>query len=516
MVASCTIPRPGTASRLAHQHSAFSVWAVRMRQRASHWGKHILQSVISPFVLLLVLRGRGEASLRPTLRRHVDITGLVELHGAGGAIVLGIVIVVAEFVATGPHAIAHAHAAHATTRRALRAALDGRDGAHATGRALVGLLLLRALELAQVRGVVVVLLLHLLADGDQVPHALDVVRVRMVDVLVELQGLRIGAHATVARRHHEPPLHLGGLDLRGPAEEGNGRLVHLLLDIVDAQPSDDVHVHGPIPVRLEVVVEGLRLVPGLVEEVGQTREHAGIGWPTLGGRDQEREPLVGLRVVSELLVNVAKLPHDLAVQVRDGVELVEREEGLLVLPDVHVHEPKVVDRLEAVRADANRLEVHLLRALEFVVHEHAVALVHQGAGVVAVGLHGNVCVLLRVLVLGLEEVQEGEVGRRTCHERWLLSLEFLQHSDSLVEFFAAQEIGRLGNLELRADAGEAVVVQGVDHPIEAQHRRLIHHGTNQVRRIHDETRCLALPPLHILAEGVVALCEVAILAPPRG
>mmetsp|Transcript_10081 Transcript_10081/g.29805 ORF Transcript_10081/g.29805 Transcript_10081/m.29805 type:complete len:405 (+) Transcript_10081:149-1363(+) len=404
-----------------------------MRQVASHRGKHVLQSVVAPLVLLLLLRG-GEASLGAALR-HVDVLGLVELHGASRALLRVMVVITVEVVARGaprrPHRAAHVPLhAHAAARRAVGAVVEGRAREHATGCAagtLVGLLLLRALELAQVGGVVVVLLLHLLADGDEVPHALDVVRVRVVDVLVELQGLGVRAHAAVAGRHHKPPLHLVGLDLRGPAEEGDGRLVHLLLDVVDAQPGDDVHVHGPVPVGLEVVVEGLRLVSGLVEEVGKARKHAGISRPTLGGRDQEREPLVGLCVVPELLVDVAQLPHDLAVEVRDGVELVEGEEGLLVLPDVHVHEPEVVDRLEAVRADADRLQVDLLRALEFVVHEHAVALVHQGAGVVAVGLHRDVCVLLGVLVLGLQEVEEGEVRRRACHERWLLPLEFLQH-----------------------------------------------------------------------------------------
>mmetsp|Transcript_6683 Transcript_6683/g.17034 ORF Transcript_6683/g.17034 Transcript_6683/m.17034 type:complete len:326 (+) Transcript_6683:333-1310(+) len=306
------------------------------------------------------------------------------------------------------HAHAHTHA-HAATWRVVRAARNGRDRPH-WPRLSIDLGLLQALELPKVGGIMVVLLLHLLADSDQVPHTLDVVRVRMVDFLVELQGLRISTHAAVARRHHEPPLHLVRLDLRGPAEEGDGRLVHFLLDVIDTQPGDNVHVHGPVPIRLEVIVEGLRLVPSLVEEVGQACEHTWISWPALRGSDQEGEPLVRLFMVPELLVDITQLPHNLAVEVRDGMELVKRKQGFLVLSDVHINKPEVVDGLQAVSTDANRLKVDLLCALKFVIHEHAIAFVDQGAGIVAISLHSNVRVLLRLLVLCLQEVQEGEVG----------------------------------------------------------------------------------------------------------
>mmetsp|Transcript_52646 Transcript_52646/g.157002 ORF Transcript_52646/g.157002 Transcript_52646/m.157002 type:complete len:558 (+) Transcript_52646:218-1891(+) len=474
----------------------------------------ILQLIIPPVVLLLLLW--SEPPLRMCLAGHLWLCSLVELHGPRGVHVhAGLVVVVVPVVGARRHPAeppGHGHApapaAQAGLRVLLRAALDGGHGAHGPGLAGV-LRLLKALELPEVRGVVVVLLLHLLADGDEVPHALNVVGVRVVDLLVELQRLRVGAHAPVAGGHHQPPLHLVRLDLRGAAEEGDGGLVHLLLHVVDAQPGDDVHVHGPVPPGLEVVVEGLRLVAGLVEEVGQSRKDPGVGGPALGGGHQKGEPLVRLGVVAELLVDVAQLPHHLALALRDGDQLVEGEEGLLVLAYVHVDQAKVVDGIQAICTDADGLEVHLLCTLKLVVHEHAVAFVHQGTGIVSVCLDCNVGVLLRVRMVCLEEVQEREVRRRTGHERRLLALKLLQHRDGLIELLPPQEVRRLRNLQLGSDPGETVVVQRVDDPVIAGNSSLFHGRSDQVGGIDDEPRSLPLAPLDVLSESVVALGQGA-------
>ena len=50
-------------------------------------------------------------------------------------------------------------------------------------------------------------------------------------------------------------------------------LIHLLLHIINTQPGDDIHIHWPIPVGFQMVVEGLRLIASLVEKVGQSRQH---------------------------------------------------------------------------------------------------------------------------------------------------------------------------------------------------------------------------------------------------
>mmetsp|Transcript_54710 Transcript_54710/g.123126 ORF Transcript_54710/g.123126 Transcript_54710/m.123126 type:complete len:221 (+) Transcript_54710:895-1557(+) len=214
-------------------------------------------------------------------------------------------------------------------------------------------------------------------------------------------------------------------------------------------------------------------------------------------------------MVAELLVDVAKLPHHFTVHVGDGVELVEGKEGLLVLADMHIDEAEVVDGLQAVSADADGLQVDLLGTLEFIIHEHAVALVHQRARIVAVRLHGNVRILLCVRMLRLKEVQEGQVGCRTRHQRRLLTLKLLENCDCLVKLLAPQEVGGLGNFQLGPDPRETVVVQRVDDPVIAGDWRLLHDWSDQVGSVDNETGCLTLPPLDVLPQRIIAFCKHA-------
>mmetsp|Transcript_93982 Transcript_93982/g.270784 ORF Transcript_93982/g.270784 Transcript_93982/m.270784 type:complete len:292 (-) Transcript_93982:1344-2219(-) len=288
--------------------------------------------------------------------------------------------------------------------------------------------------------IMVVILLHLLANSDEISHALDVVGVVPVDLLVQLQGRRVSIHASVAGSNHEPPLDLGRLDLRCSAKERDGRLIHLLLDIVDAEPCDNIHVNWPISVGFQVVMERLRLVTLLLEQICESRQDTWVCWPPLRRSHKQREPFVSLFVVAELLIDVPELPHNLAIYMRNGMELVESEKSLLIFTDVHVHEPQVVNGLQTVGTDADGLEVNFLGALEFVIHEHAITLVDERPRIVAVGLDGHVGVLLGLGVLSLKKVQERQVCRRASHQGWLLSLEFFQDIDRLVELFPTEEI----------------------------------------------------------------------------
>ena len=63
------------------------------------------------------------------------------------------------------------------------------------------------------------------------------------------------------------------MDLEAQSRTSITSLIHLLLHIVNAKPGDDIHIHWPIPVGFQVVVEGLRLIASLVEQVGQSRQH---------------------------------------------------------------------------------------------------------------------------------------------------------------------------------------------------------------------------------------------------
>mmetsp|Transcript_990 Transcript_990/g.1776 ORF Transcript_990/g.1776 Transcript_990/m.1776 type:complete len:413 (-) Transcript_990:505-1743(-) len=219
-------------------------------------------------------------------------------------------------------------------------------------------------------------------------------------------------------------------------------------------------------------------------------------------------------------MDVAKLPHHLAVHMRDGMQLVEGQQCLLVLADVHIYKAKVVNGLQAVGAHPDGLKVNLFGTLKLIIHKHAISFVHKGAGIVSVCLHSDVRVLLSIRVVGFEEVEEGKIRRCTSHQRRLFALELFQQCDCLVKLLPPQEKRSLGNLKLRGDAGEAMLVQRIDDPIIASNRRLVHDRCNEVGGVHDEAGSLALPTLDVLAKCVVSLRElpgrVFRLGPSRG
>mmetsp|Transcript_35659 Transcript_35659/g.73266 ORF Transcript_35659/g.73266 Transcript_35659/m.73266 type:complete len:464 (-) Transcript_35659:1130-2521(-) len=430
----------------------------------SHRRQDVSEVIVAPIIIVVGRFGGREPTFRRSFGWQICF-GFVELHRWPWSLRRRrrIILVMVE-TASRPTEATHvaAIAAGAVLKTSLS---DGRNCAHVPSRLLVRCL--QPLQFSKVSSVVVVLLLHLLANGYEISDALDVVRVRPVDILVELQGSWVCTHPPVARRNHEPPLHLVRLDLRRPREEGDRRLVHLLLDVVNAEPGDDVHVDRPVPVGLQVVVKRLRLVSRFIEEVGEPCQNTWICWPSFRRRDQKREPLVSLGMIPKLLVDVTKLPHHFAIHVGDGVELVKGQERFLVLADVHIDQAEIIDRLQAVSTDSNGFKIHFLRTLELVVHEHAVALVHERSSVVSVCLHCDVRVLLCLRVLRLQEVQEGQVRGSTSHQRGLLPLELLQHLDGLIEFFPPKEEARFRDFQLRADPGEAVVVQRIDNPVES-------------------------------------------------
>mmetsp|Transcript_24441 Transcript_24441/g.79836 ORF Transcript_24441/g.79836 Transcript_24441/m.79836 type:complete len:224 (+) Transcript_24441:464-1135(+) len=126
--------------------------------------------------------------------------------------------------------------------------------------------------------VLLLLVLHpqLLAEPHQVVQALEVVGMRLLNLLVCPQRQLVGADAPVAGGHHEPPLDLLGLNLRGLLEVLHGLLVHLRLDKVGAEPRDDLHVDGEELVRLVMVLVRRRLVVLSRQQTAVASKHASI------------------------------------------------------------------------------------------------------------------------------------------------------------------------------------------------------------------------------------------------
>mmetsp|Transcript_37625 Transcript_37625/g.95031 ORF Transcript_37625/g.95031 Transcript_37625/m.95031 type:complete len:327 (-) Transcript_37625:1686-2666(-) len=188
-----------------------------------------------------------------------------------------------------------------------------------------GLSCCSTLRLAQLRHVLlrVVAAAQLRAQVHQVPQALDVGGVLLVDGLVARQRLRVRADPPEAAGHHERPLGLLRLDLGREVEEGHGLLVHLVLDVVRAQPRDDVHVDGVHAVRLLVVVQRARLVVEARVDGAQLGQHARVVGHQ---RRQHLQPLDRLLEVAQDVVAVGQLPDDVVVVGQHGMQLLERRQ----------------------------------------------------------------------------------------------------------------------------------------------------------------------------------------------
>jgi len=204
---------------------------------------------------------------------------------------------------------------------------------HGPAALRLGLGRVLSVELHELLMVLVVRPSQVLAYGHQVPEALDVLRVLLVYLLVQLQGLGIVVHPPVAGSHHEAPLDLVRLNLAGALKVVDALLVHLVLDEPHAEPGYDIEVDGVVPVALELVVEALALLLLLAEDLAQPAEDAGIcGHPC----DEDVEPLRRLLVLALLLVEVRNLVDDGRVVGDDGVQLLEGLAGLVRGAHPHV------------------------------------------------------------------------------------------------------------------------------------------------------------------------------------
>mmetsp|Transcript_11459 Transcript_11459/g.26169 ORF Transcript_11459/g.26169 Transcript_11459/m.26169 type:complete len:535 (+) Transcript_11459:335-1939(+) len=369
-----------------------------------------------------------------------------------------------------------------------------------------GKLRLLRLGLGELGLVLLLLLPHpqLLAEPYEVVEALEVVRVRLLDVLVGPQRLLVGPDAPVAGRNHEAPLHLLGLDLRGLLEVLHGFLVHLRLDEVGAEPGDHFHVHREELVRLVVLLVRRPLVVLSSQQTAIASKHSCIRL------DQGDESLVGdggFLGLLHLVVDDGDVVVALGGVRHDGVELVE---GLQRSPDVllvvqvvleHVlkvrhalaAEAEVEDRLDAVRLHPDAFHVQLLRHGEVlprlvvpllllvrVRFAHlAVPLVHQSLGVVSVRLDRLGSVLVCFFDVSLEVVDEAEVGVGSAHRRRVdlvvvLPLESFERLLRSFRILLLQEVDRFGDLHVACNVHVVLaLLQHLNDVVETSNKVLL-------------------------------------------
>ena len=226
--------------------------------------------------------------------------------------------------------------------------------------------LLLTVQNHQLLSELLVLQTQLLAHLDQPAEAVDVVRVLIVDVLVDLQRLIQQVHASVTRSDHEGPLVLFGLDLLRPLKVNDGLLKHVILGVVHAEAGDHVDLGGVVAVALLIEVDSLKLVLLLLVEVAHFREDLRV---TGHLRDQNVVPFEGLATHTNQLVHVGDLVNHLIAVRNNGVELLKCLERFVVVAETLVNQSQIVDGLNAVSLDTNGFEEELFGAVVIVIDE---------------------------------------------------------------------------------------------------------------------------------------------------
>jgi len=144
--------------------------------------------------------------------------------------------------------------------------------------------------------------------------------------------------------------------------------------VVHAEARNDVDLRRVVPVGLLVEVHCLELVLLLLVQVA----HFGEDFRVTGHLgDEDVVPLEGFTAHTDQLVNMSDLVQDFIAVGDDGVQLFEGLERLVVVAESLVDQAQVVDGLDAVGFHTDGLKEELLCAVEILVHEQGVTLVHK-------------------------------------------------------------------------------------------------------------------------------------------
>mmetsp|Transcript_26618 Transcript_26618/g.79091 ORF Transcript_26618/g.79091 Transcript_26618/m.79091 type:complete len:660 (-) Transcript_26618:203-2182(-) len=331
----------------------------------------------------------------------------------------------------------------------------------------------------------------------------------LVDLLVLLERLRVRADAPVTRRHHEAPLDLLRLDARRQVKVWHRLLVDLVLDVVGAEPRDDVHIDREHTVRLLVEVQR----PDFVVEARMDRakpcEHSRVVWHE---RAEHLKPLDRVLEVAEDVVHGRNLVDDLGVVGQHRVQLLERGQRALVLLLLDVQQPQVVDRLDTVGLDASRFNVQSASALIVLLFDQHVGLVDICACIVSVALERKLAVLVRLVDVALKAVQECEVGRGARLDLRAFLLKFLEDGDGALKVLFGEELGRLGQLHLVRELDEAGSTQLLRAPVEARLEAVaVDLVRDELRTLHNDARHIVLALADHVAQPVVLHDAVDVL-----
>jgi len=151
--------------------------------------------------------------------------------------------------------------------------------------------LLISIQHHQLLSKLLVLHAQLLPDLNQASQTVNIVRVLLIDILIDLQSLIKQVHASIARSDHEGPLVLLGLTLLSTFEVNNCLFKLIVLCVVHAETRDHIDLGRVVAIGLLVEVNSLELVLLLLVEVAHLRQNFRVARHF---RDEDIVPLEGL------------------------------------------------------------------------------------------------------------------------------------------------------------------------------------------------------------------------------
>lgn len=213
-----------------------------------------------------------------------------------------------------------------------------------------------------------------LSDLNKTSKTIDVVRVIIVDLFVNLKCLVKEIHPAVAGCNHELPFHFFHLDLRCSFEVKDSLFEHILLGIMHTEARDHIDLCWVVSVTLLVIVNSLELILLLLVEITHLGKNLRVGW-NLG--HENVVPLESLSSHSNELVDMSNLVDNFITVWNDSVKFLESLKTLIVVVKSLVNQSKVVDGLNAISFDSDSLKEELLCSVIVLKVVEAVTLVDK-------------------------------------------------------------------------------------------------------------------------------------------
>ena len=215
---------------------------------------------------------------------------------------------------------------------------------------------------------------ELLSDLNKTSETIDVVRVFVVDLLVNFKCFVKKIHPAVAGSNHELPFHFFHLDLRCSLEVKYSFFEHILFGIVHTEARDDINLCWVVSITLLIIMNSLELILLLLVEVTHLGKNLRVGWH-LG--HENVVPFKSLSSHSNELVDMSNLVDNFITIWNDSVKFLESLKTLIVIVKSFVNQTKVVDCLNAISFDTNSFKEELFCSVIVLEVVEAVTLVDK-------------------------------------------------------------------------------------------------------------------------------------------